>query len=369
MPSPRPIALALLIVCAIAHAQEDADAPRQDRRESSRNTLGPLHEITRQIKKFGPWDQQIEIIEPAIDRLWEQNGWTDDADLFARDTSKDVARIPPWRVMERLTRLTDLVGQRYHLSDQQKMSLQGSILSETTSLLIEHGPTLMEQVRKAVDRSAEYRDRGPTREELAAFMAEWTRATEGLHQDALKATERIRAGLEAGMDPSQRELLNRDLPTLEKLTRFANDQREAWARGQWKPSDWGLRDEDLAWRRGAVSDTSGAEAPVQSGEAQPPPSRWLAYEPATWIAYVRHNTTLYRLDEPQQAALMSIHTELFERATAYISQRGETLSAVTGAARATDDAWAPVRACFGELTERMAAIPTQAQRDAAGERK
>ncbi|RJP35780.1 MAG: hypothetical protein C4547_09010 [Phycisphaerales bacterium] len=355
----------ILLACATSAAQDDGASTGKDERESSQNALGPLQQITRQLKKFGPWEDQLEMIEPAMDRLWEQNRWTDDGDRFALNTAKEVARIPPWRVMERLGRFTNLVGERYRLSDQQKTGLQGSIMRETAGLLVKHGPTLMEQVRKAVAKNDEFRDHPPSREDVAAFMAEWTRATEPLHRDALEATERIRADLERGMDPSQRELVRRDLPTLEKLTRFANDQRAEWARGQWDPSDWGLRDEDLGWASSGPSKTDLPGPPGKDAGGAEPATRWLSYEPKTWIAYVRHAIALYGLDEPQTAAATSIHAELLERATTFIDQRSDELTVVKGDARRIDAAWAPVRECFRELCERVEAIPTQAQRDGA----
>ena len=45
------------------------------------------------------WETEFEFISRAIDNVWEQNGWDDEANQFARTLARDVAAIPPWNLM------------------------------------------------------------------------------------------------------------------------------------------------------------------------------------------------------------------------------------------------------------------------------
>jgi len=127
------IAFASLVTVVVVTATGSAqDGSPREHREKPKGAapVGGIEDIARELKKFGPWEKRIKFIDTAMDNVWEANGWNDESDRFALSTAKEVARIPPWKVTDRLDRFTGLIAQRYSLSPRQTTRLADTAAKE-----------------------------------------------------------------------------------------------------------------------------------------------------------------------------------------------------------------------------------------------
>jgi len=368
------IAFASLVTVVVVTATGSAqDGSPREHREKPKGAapVGGIEDIARELKKFGPWEKRIKFIDTAMDNVWEANGWNDESDRFALSTAKEVARIPPWKVTDRLDRFTGLIAQRYSLSPRQTTRLKGSILRETAGIVMRHAPLMMKQIHKVLETDNRLSGGEITQQSVADFVADWTRATEPIHQDALESLKRTKAEFESTLTPLQKKIYERDAKMLDKMLTFIDERRTSWALGNWKPQDWGLSSDmlkdaaDAAKTRRAAERAAKADAHGPQDARQKIPTRWVPHDPATWIAYARHVIKQFKLDEAQAAAVRSIHDELEERADKYLDTHRDELAGVNATEKSSGPGYKPVRDWFDLLVIRLDAIPTQAQKDAA----
>lgn len=371
-----PAVLALLAVLSGAAGGAAAqDAGGGGRRASEPPPpIAELGELAEEIQKMGSWEEQYaNFVEPGMKIIWQDNGWNDESDRFALSMITEVARIPPWRIMDRLDKMASIAAQRYGLRPEQASHLKQSVLRETGGLLLKHGPMMMEQIKKAVEADRQLHAEGMAPESLAGLMAEFVAATEEMHADVKSSFDRVLTGFERELDNSQKAIFERDARTASKMLAYSDRMRAAWAAGRWSPRDWGMTDAMMVKAYGPdwMKAGGGASGPDATGKGPPGgevvslPTRWAAHDPHTWNAYARHVIARFRLDPAQVAAAWSVHDELRQRALDYLQPRRAEADKVEKAARAADPLYQPVRDLFDVLITRLDAIPTQAQRDAA----
>ncbi len=319
--------------------------------------------LEEQLEGFD-WEEEHRRITEMIDRVWEQNGWDGEADLYARDLARDVAAIPPWKFTERFGLFSQRITERYRLSPEQSGYFQGMMVRELGGVLLKHGPTIFDQVREVV----EVRDRGEPF--TAEQVARWTNASQTLFTDARGVADRVIAGLTSKLRPAQRKTLARDVAAFDRRWDALEEMRKRWKAGGWRPGDWGFGSGKVESRG---LDASAPDArPIAGGKAEPVKawenarvSRWVAHDPSTWYSLVLDCQRRYDLDSGQMSAARSIHDELAERAMAYTEPRSEALEKIPPKDRSTHEAYGPVRVLFEQLQERIEAIPTRKQQDQA----
>ena len=307
--------------------------------------------LGEELKKLGDWDLQADRITQTVEDVWARNQWNGEADLFARGMVTEIARIPPWQFDRRIDRMVEMVGDRYEFSDPARARFKGSIYRETLGGVWNHAGVLFDQTSEMVGMMV----RGePFTPEL---VAEWTRRSAPFMEEMRQRSAKIVEDFSGTIDERHRAQFQRDLESLDRRMAYLDGQREAWAQGKWKPEDWGLgNDPAYRGRPDRRSDRARAEKlRLLTGRA-------VAHDPNTWQWYVRGFIGVYHLDPGQTATAESILTELVSRATDYVRPRAEHLAKVPRQQRATDEAYAPIRALFEELKTRLDRIPTAGQR-------
>ncbi len=344
---------ALALGLAPATASDGPDDPgKQADAEGYMQLLGELKGLD--------WQEEGPRAQRAVDNLWRQNGWTDEADRFARDLAHDASAIPPWEFLSRLNLVSDRMAARYEFSPEQTVRIRAAALREVASVLATNAGLVVDLVREALQTRAE------ARPYTAEQIARWTRETEPLHAEVAKRADSFIEEVKRTLTAKQKRILERDLQSYRKRQAFLDRARERWARGEWKPSDWGMQDDPI--QRGVVPPRGAPPGPQQaelSPETDPrqeaPVQRWLAHDPKTWLSYVLDFKRRYRLDPGQMTTARSIHDELLERAKAYFKSHAVRLEAVPPSERPAHGAYAPIRAMFAELKDRLKAIPTTVQ--------
>lgn len=357
----RLIGLSVVLACSTegqdAAARQDAASGEQF---DEAKAVAEIDRLTAEFKKLGDWEAQYEIIDRAMDRAWSRNGWDSEADLFARQMIREVARIPPWEFERRMDKMVEQVGDRYGFGQPQRARFRATMYREMFGLLWAHGPTIVKQSREYIGM----RLRGEPFTPEA--VAQWVRESEDLAEGMRERTARIIDEFGQTIDKSHRALFERDLQSFNRRMAYMDQMRESWAEGGWKPEDWGLDNDAI--QLGAAqpirpaSEFSAAQQAAMGRLGIAPDAHW-GYDPSSWEVYVRGFIALYQLDASQTATAESILVEVLGRAMAYMRTRAAELVEVRVNDRATDERFAPVRSLFGELKERLGRIPTAAQRD------
>lgn len=313
------------------------------------------------------WERQSEFITRSIDNLWKRNGWTTEADRFARDAACEVTAIPPWRVMKRLNTINARLTQRYGLSEAQASQFQGAIIRETSGILMRNLGVITKQIQEVMQTRSE--GKPFTAEQVARWMEEGRPIMIGMRE----SVDRVMQTLRPMLGPDKLETFDADLESYEKRQRVVDQAAERWARGQWQPSDWGLEDDPLhrnaSLENVPKADMANRAARPESKNSRPAKlAKCVAHDPETWYACVLELKEQFKLDPGQQDTAESIRAELVERARAYVKSRAATLQKVPVTERKTHEVFEPVFTLFSEFKSRLEAIPTTSQRE-EGERR
>lgn len=363
------ITIWILLLAAVASAFEPGDRDDPGNRQVLKNFAQPIPGVD--WEKLSP--HYIEMME----RMFERNGWTDESDRYAQRVASKVAALPPWDLTGRLRTLSEEVAQRYDLTPQQTAEFQKAIMRESMGLLMRHGPALWEQAREAL----ELRSQG--KPYTAEQIAEWARHGEPIFREVEQSVERVAGELEVSLSDEKKRVFAKDMAGFHKRQKAVEAMAQRWAKGDWKPDEWGLENDPIQTSRRNTDEESPAAAPIPTPTAPaaaprpvaplvapavagpPIPDHWVEFDPKTWIALVIRIGKEYRLDSGQMDTAWSIHAEMLARARRYQELHPKELSAVPQGLRGTDDAHRPIRELFAELRERLESIPTSAQREAS----
>ena len=357
-------ACAIAVLCALLAAVAPAGAqPSEEEQAAAKSGNGALpkfQELVTEFKKLGDWDDQAETINETIERYWEENEWNTEADQFAKKTATEVAGIPPWNVTGRIGRMTELVSERYAFTEAQHRRFQSSTYAELGAFVLKNHKVLWSQTKDFVSM------RSSGQPFTAEMIARQTRESDPLLADMRERLDRMVKSLEKTMTPRQREILRRDLESLQRRRVFTDRLRQRWADGGWGPRDWGLekdpayanwhpdpRQQQLLRRRAAIRAARERRERVQ------------AVDETTWERYVRQFVEKYQLDKGQTRTAYSILRELQGRARDYRETHREEIAHVPRYRLADDPIGEPLRRMYEELKTRLQPIPTAAQHESA----
>lgn len=351
----RLVGIVLVLIAPLMGA-EPTTSPNEPDPEAA---AAQVARLTAELKRLGEWEDNYEIIDNAIEVLWSQNQWTSEADLFARETLSEVAKIPPWEFDRRIDKLVERVADRYELSEANAARVKSMVYRESFGLIWNNAPVLFQQTREYVGQRLRGEPITPEQ------VAQWVEESESLMADWDQRRDRLVEGLSSAVDERHRELFEQDMQSLRRREGAVQKLRETWARGEWKPEDWGLQNDPIQ-RGGAVAaGVSGPGfSPIERAAMQrlgQRPAVYYDWDPSTWEAYVRSFIALYQLDPGQITAAESILAELLARAADYVRAHHPELAEVPRGQRGTDERYAEVRALFEELRTRLLRIPREAQ--------
>jgi len=322
-------------------------------------------------RSLGRWDLHAVFIREVTERFWQRQGWDTDSDRFAKQLVERISQSPPWDISGRIDTAVRLLQQRYDLSADQVAYLRRTAWRETWRLLIRHAPTLAAYGREVIAARLSGRPFSPR------HVAKWVRMLRPLVEDARSRFEQVAEQFAETLTPQQREVFAKDFAAYLRRAETVEQLLDKWARGNWRPEEWGLTPEmfSLQWARekvlaGRALHTEDKEQTARKTIETPLPDR-----PDTWTAYVLNFIKNYNLDAMQQAEALAILKELKARAAQYFRSHQadfDRLDLLT--AKADSDALRrsleqqrqallePVRQMFEELKVRLDQIPTTRQR-------
>lgn len=329
--------------------------------------LKHISDIGAEVRRLGDWKPQADLIDAHVDKLWANQGWTSDADLFAKNVMHEISRTPPWQFQQRMRKLTGMVGDRYHLDAAQRARFETTLYRETFSMVFRHADLIAGQTREIVSARVMKQPFTP------ADVARWTRESDSMLSDVLSSIDRIGESMQQDMTDAQLEIMKRDNESFQRRMEFVLEQRRSWANGEWKADDWGLEHDPIQTGRKSERARRGDRplpipaAKVANAAPHHDQARELAGparpdKESIWARFVREFVAKHALDAGQRAAIYSILAELESRARQYRQNHGEQLTAIPTADRATSEAYAPIRDMFEELKARSKALLTNTQR-------
>ncbi|NOT02926.1 MAG: hypothetical protein HOP29_20190 [Phycisphaerales bacterium] len=350
-------------------AGETADPPPMTQEVATR-AMRQFDAFGEQLKRLGDWNQYADDLDGLFEDIWKKNNWNSEPDQFAKRLMREVERIPPWQVTERLDRFTDLLGERYQFNMVQRTKFKTRVYAESFGLILGHSDVIAKQLREFVERES---SGGPITPEM---VRRWTEESEPLMQDMLTRVERLADSARSSMKPEQAKLFDQDYERFFRRMDYIHQLRNKWRHGKWEPADWGAFGGATA-----KSDAPGAEqqpaAPMGEVPAGIDPKAprvveaerrmnvvrsYVAEDASSWGRWVQWFVAVYELDAGQRDAIQSILTELEARAGRFRTQHEQELVAVQPADRESSEAFQPLRDMFEELKTRSMALLTERQR-------
>lgn len=325
---------------------------------------GVLDRFQRLSEQISPreWENEYSLIESVITNIWQRNGWRAEPDRFARDTACEVAAVPPWEPAKRINLFSKRIEKRYGLSGENAARLRKAIMREACGFL-------MRNIGVILDQAGDGMQAGTGGEPFTAEqIARWAKESQPLFAELSESAARLASELEPMLEPAKRSVLKRDLQSFESRQRAMHRIADRWARGEWRPADWGLQDD----RGHSVASTEGRPRPppsarkstmVQERGRPTMPGRVFPHDPSTWVIYVLDFQKRFDLDLGQMSTAESIHTELSTLANHYINAHTDMLKTISLVERMSHEAYEPVRSLFREFRSRLDAIPTSRQRE------
>jgi hypothetical protein len=343
----------LILVAALGSVWPAMAQPEPKEPPDEQDVLSGLDRLGKEFEKLGTWEEQVPELTRAVEDVWARAGWNTESDLFARSVATEVAAIPPWQIDRRIDKVVERISDRYELADLARSRLKQSIYRETMGMLWDNAGELFDQAGQWIRMSA---NGEPVTPEL---VAEWTRQSEPLMEDFRRRSGTFIEEFGQTVDDRHRALFERDMASYKRRVEYFEQQRQRWAKGEWKPEDWGMKDGLLFRKRPAAARPTSRPAAGVARQA----GQVLPYDPATWHRYVRDFVNRYELDSAQSAAAYSILAEVVQRASTYLKARAAELEQVRPEQRATHQGFAPVRSLFEELRTRLDRIPRTGQRE------
>ncbi len=391
-------------------------AVEEDREESTLDRLRrQASQMIDGLRQFDDWETHYQYQINAVERIYDQNGWDSEPDLFSLELLREVEQIPPWEVRERLDTVFAVVGDRYLLDESQEAMLQRLVFEQNFKLFRKHSGRIMEYAMEAIQTRVAGQPFEPEQ------VARWTELAEPVFRDSRRSFETMATQFMDVLDPEQRELVQADIDAANRRMDSLEQMAEGWKRGEWKASDWGLDhdpiqnpdgvgldDEEISATGGQggakasgeegrlspaeqarlerrrkaeqqqrESQAEGGAAPASDPEMPPPDAKrdaktgkgTKAAPDDEWARYVRAFIARYGLNDDQQQKAWLFYQDARKRADTTAKRLTRLSSADPDDARAQarlKEAQAQVQRDKDRLFDRMKArlerLPTRAQR-------
>jgi len=338
---------------SLVHAQPDTQEQPDPQKIEQLNELD--REVTQKAQQLGDWSEQYELISDAIENIWTQNGWNNEADLWAKNTALEISKIPPWQFQERMQSFSDQISKRYSLDADQVNQFHNQINKEMFYMGMKYAPVGLKQAMEALDTRAQGKPFTPEQ------IARWVKESDPLIDDWQKDIKRITSEFKSSLTPQQQKILDRDLSSVDKRVHRFLELRLDWRDGKWRAEDWGLQNDPIHAQDNLRPSGIAHSLPVLSTA--------VPHDESTWEKYVKAFIKLYNLDESQQNTCTSILNDLVTQARKYRQSHKVEIEKVPAAKRPQHALWAPILRMFEELKSRLNYIPTKAQQRQALEKR
>ena len=294
---------------------------------------------------------------------------------------------PSPKIMElMLVRWADRLSLQYELDEAQRSKVRGAVKQRWGKFLSDHRAAIQPVVNELIEMRLETQP--PTKERVQAWAEQAAPVFEKLREQLEQSTAEFREVL----TPTQRTKFDADASMFDLGVRLAEQKLSQWRKGEykedefWRPPSLGGRK-----RRAGTGDRAVGSGPREAtaegkrsvAEKQPAETDQIAIELAAWREYVEAFIQVYGLDEGQRTAVLSILSELTERATAHRDRRRQEIAELenrvatfTGAEdelvelkKQLTELYGPIDEIAKELKGRIEQIPTAKQRAAAREKE
>jgi hypothetical protein len=271
-----------------------------------------------------------------------------------------------------LLRWADEASRQYDLDDRQRSRVREAIVERWESYLTEHRADIQPVVNEFIEMRMDIEP--PGQEQVQAWAERAVPVFEEAREQISAGTEEFREILE----PRQRAKFELDTLKLGVGLQAARQKLEQWRGGTfdadefWEPTP-SVRHQRREERRRRRAEAA-AKVPPTSADAEQ--NDQISLELAAWDRYVGEFARIFDLDEGQRTTVLSVLTELKNRAKAHgdrrraeIAELEERIATFEGTEEeATElkkqltELYGPVDDMFQELKSRIESVPTARQR-------
>lgn len=419
-PAGRPIAsalrrsaapLLLLVIGALSPVTRAQATDQNDLRADRAAMFERVQKIVGSMRSLGNWDDQYGMMMDSMERVYERQGWNSDSDRFSLDLVKTVESIPPWSVQERFDTTVRTLSDRYLLDEEQERSLRSRLLRLSNETFSKHSGRIMEYAVEAIQTRASGQPFTPE------MVQRWATLAEPVFLDVRERLSVAAKEMAQELDPEQRAILEQDMIATQRRLSKVAEMGEGWKRGEWSAEQWGMEDDPIQNGAGLGAAAGSAdpaatakpatvnprtieaapapgteppagEQPEEGQDAQPtdpaatpaqqqqpnqpryaPPVQ-LTNDP--WSNYVAAFIAKYSLTNDQTERAWQIFATVRTRRDEVQTKHDRRLAEVPAA-----DAQSPavdrlrtqhngsLQRLFEQLSRRLEALPTRAQREAA----
>jgi len=290
---------------------------------------------------------------------------------------------PPPKIMElMLVRWADRLSLQYELDDGQRLKVREAVKQRWGKFLSDHRATIQPVINELIEMRLETQP--PAKERVQAWAERAAPVFEKLREQFEQSTDEFREVLTT----DQRMKFDADASMFDLGVRLAEQKLSQWRKGEyredefWAPPSLGGRK-----RHAPAGDRTAGSGPDKAASVEgrsatgkrPDETDQIAIELAAWRQYVEAFIRVYRLAEGQRTAVLSILSEMTQRATAHRDRRRQEIAELENRIatfsggedelaelkRQLTELYGPIDEMFKELKRRIELIPTGEQRAAA----
>jgi len=275
-----------------------------------------------------------------------------------------------------LTRWADQISRKYDLEESQQAKVRQAVVERWGTFLNENRSTIQPLANEFVEMRMELEP--PAKEQVQAWAQRAMPVFVQFRQQVNQGTSEFREIL----NPLQRAEFELEALQFGVGMQVAEHKLKQWQKGEfekvefWEPTGAERRQRRAERRRRRMEQArKTAESAPQSQETDQ-----IALELKAWDKYVKEFIRIYKLDEGQRTAVLSVLSELKGRALAHrdrhrndIVRLERRIETFTGAEEDLADLkkqltelYGPIDDLFKELRRRIEQIPTATQRAEAG---
>lgn len=302
-------------------AERAVDAPDRDTQRTLVENLGKL---LRGFQDLGPWEEHYGLMINAVERVYEHNQWNSESDRFSLEVIREVEALPPLAIQQRFDTFINLFSDRYLLDENQEQQLRRLIARESNAVFMKHSGRILGYALEAIQTRAAGEPFTPDQ------VARWTQQAGPVFDEAKGAMERVADEFTKQLDPQQQQLVRTDLDAAHRRLGTIDKLRQSWARGEWKPEQWGL-DRDPIQMGGDVPNAGAEPRTASNPNAGAPPGERPATKPPQTATGGAAGVAVATPTAPQPASVPP---------TPPAGAGAKGTPAAAGSKAGTDDPWA-----------------------------
>jgi len=276
-----------------------------------------------------------------------------------------------------LTRWADAISRQHKLDDEQRAKIREAVTKRWGAFLNENRSTIQPLVNEFIEMRMGLEP--PAKEHVQAWAGKAMPVFEQFREQIKQETAEFREIL----NPLQRAKFELEALQFGVGMQVAQQKLIQWEMGEfqehevWQPTNPEQRPRRAERRRRRMEQASKTTQPAPESKE----TDQIALELTAWEQYVKEFIRIYKLDEGQRSAVLSVLSELKERAVAHRDRRRNDIAKLehrievfTGSKEQLGDLkkqltelYGPIDDMFQELKRRIELIPTARQLAAIAE--